>query len=467
MIKKLFFTAIVCFSNFALISQNNNYSLHFKVNGLMDTVVYLAGYYGDRNTVVDTAYPKQGKFEFEGKNELPGGIYFLVDQDKSKLFEFIVDRDQNFTIKTDTISFIHNLKIRGSNENELFFNYVQLSESLHQHAGEIRRKMQAEAAESERNNYNNTLKEINDSINQFKQQFVVNHPDHLMTLIFNALQQPDIPDTLDQSNPDFKRIQYQLYKNNYWNNVPLHDPRIIRTPVFQNKLKTFFDKIVYQHPDSLTNEIDRVLAKTDTSDIVFNYLIWHFIEQYDQEEVMGMDKIFVHLAKTYFGDSTRVITSESILNKIRKRADQIAPLLIGEPAPNMILLDTNDRFYSFYNIESDFIILFFYDFDCGVCKQEIRILKPLIDTIPLNVEVFAVCTDTNLKKWRKKIYEYDISDWANVNATRSITENYHDLYDVYATPMIYVLNRKREIIAKKIAVNQLYQFLIHYNRKNE
>jgi len=43
----------------------------------------------------------------------------------------------------------------------------------------------------------------------------------------------------------------------------------------------------------------------------------------------------------------------------------------------------------------------------------------------------------------------------NVNGTRSITANFHDLYDIYGTPVIYVLDNKKNIIAKRITAEQL------------
>ncbi len=466
MVKKFIFTAFVCFTFINLYSQESAYSIHFKIKGLNDSLLYLASYYGDKNTIADTAYRKNGKYTFDGNTSLPGGVYFLVSQEKTKLIEFIVDKEQEFTITTDTTEMILNTKIQGSFENEIFFDYVHFTESLHKLANSLNQELKDPGlTDAIREKKTQVLNVINDSINKYKVKLLREHPNHIISIIFRTIQQIEIPDTLDPQHPDYKRIQYQIYKDNYWNNIGLHDPRILRTPVFYDKLSVFFDKVVYQHPDSIIKEIDKVLSRTDSSDIVFNYLIWHFIEQYDQEEIMGMDKVFVHLARNYFGDSTRVRTSESVVKKIRDRAEKVAPLLIGNKAPNLILLDTANTFTSFYNIKSDYLLLFFYDYDCGVCKKEIKILKPLIDSTSFDIKVFSVCTDTNLAKWKDKIQQYKIQDWVNVNATRSITESYHDLYDIYATPMIYLLNREREIIAKKISANQLYQFLKYYDSK--
>jgi hypothetical protein len=100
-------------------------------------------------------------------------------------------------------------------------------------------------------------------------------------------------------------------------------------------------------------------------------------------------------------------------------------------------------------------------------KRSKKKLKALQDSLVFDVQIFAICTDTNLTSWKNKIKDYKIENWANANGTRSITQDYHKLYDVYATPLIYILNKKREIIAKKISAKQIEQFLKHYSTKKE
>ncbi len=98
-------------------------------------------------------------------------------------------------------------------------------------------------------------------------------------------------------------------------------------------------------------------------------------------------------------------------------------------------------------------------------KKKIKSIKELTKTGKPDIAVFAVCVDTNLAKWKKAIVEKDV-DWINVNGTRSVTPDYHDLYDIYSTPVIYLLNRKKEIIAKRISGKQISGFLEHYEKRN-
>ena len=75
------------------------------------------------------------------------------------------------------------------------------------------------------------------------------------------------------------------------------------------------------------------------------------------------------------------------------------------------------------------------------------------------MKIFAVCSDTSLTKWKNFLHKFKITNWVNVNGTRSATENYHDLYDIISTPTIYVLDRNKKIIAKRIGHKELFEII--------
>ncbi len=80
-----------------------------------------------------------------------------------------------------------------------------------------------------------------------------------------------------------------------------------------------------------------------------------------------------------------------------------------------------------------------------------------------DIEVFAVCSDTNMREMKNYIRQYDM-DWINVNGPRAYTANYHDLYDIYSTPIIYLLDEKKTILAKRLTVEQIESFIEHHSR---
>ena len=71
-----------------------------------------------------------------------------------------------------------------------------------------------------------------------------------------------------------------------------------------------------------------------------------------------------------------------------------------------------------------------------------------------DLEIFSVCVNGDLDKWKKSIGERQMP-WINVNGTRSATPDFHDLYDIHGTPVIYLLDREMKIIAKRISADQI------------
>jgi hypothetical protein len=53
-------------------------------------------------------------------------------------------------------------------------------------------------------------------------------------------------------------------------------------------------------------------------------------------------------------------------------------------------------------------------------------------------------------------------NWINVDGPRTATGDYHEQYDIISTPVIYLLNERKEIIAKKLAANKVELFLENY-----
>ena len=55
-------------------------------------------------------------------------------------------------------------------------------------------------------------------------------------------------------------FQFNYYKENFWNNMDFSDERILRTPIFFNKMDTYLNKLTVQDPDSIKKSAD-VLVK--------------------------------------------------------------------------------------------------------------------------------------------------------------------------------------------------------------
>lgn len=451
-------------------ASSSSDGFHVKVNieGISDTVLYMANYYGDKTYLTDTAFrDKKGRFVFEADTMLPAGIYILAGQSNNKYLEFIMDHNQRFEISTSLKGLPTKINFKNSPENTLFLSYI--NESIHvRKASDSLRKIigKRELSEDSLSMINHKMVLLKDSLDTFQKEIIEKHGDSYVAAILRAMQDtPELHES-DFNDGTYDTIQaYQYYKNHYFDNIDLSDARMLRTPLYHRLVSNYFNKVLYQQTDTIIREADRIISLARPNRETFKYVIWYLTYTFESSKIMGFDEIFVHMVDNYYAKGLAYWADFSVVKSLMKRADELRNILVGHVAPNMILLDTLGTFKSLYQIKSKYVIVLFYEPDCAHCRSEIKELNNWIPENPLDVKVYAVCADTSISKWKKFIKKNKL-DWIHVNGTRTVTADYHKLYDIKTTPTIYLLDEKKTIIAKQLKSDQLFPFILNYDKRN-
>jgi thiol-disulfide isomerase/thioredoxin len=180
-----------------------------------------------------------------------------------------------------------------------------------------------------------------------------------------------------------------------------------------------------------------------------------------------MDAVFVHMAKNYYMTGQAFWADSTTIAKISERARKLEYSLCNNTAPNLIMKDTAGVFQILHAIQKDYTIAYFWDPECGHCKKVTPKVKEFYDKFKdeLDVEIYAVCTNADEKEsWIKYINENNL-DWINVEDPEQKTA-YKYLYDIYSTPVIYLLDKDKKIIAKRIGAEDLEGFIKHHKKKS-
>jgi peroxiredoxin len=461
------FLSVTCFFllMLPLIAFPEGYQIKFRIKGLHDTTCMVANYYGNGTYVKDTLkVDGSGRFTFAAKEDLPKGIYLVVITDKN-YFEFIVDKDKKFSMETELKDVYGKMTLKDSPENALFYDYLAYNRTMFEKITVLdKRREKLKDQQDSTQLINEKIDSLNSAIVKYKLDLVKKHPDSFVAFFINAMKEPEVPEIpiLANGRKD-STFTYRYFKTHFWDGTDFTDDRLLRTPIFHNKLKKYFDQVLIQKPDTIIKEIDFYIELTRPNAEMFKYMVWFATNHYETSEVMGFDRIFVHVIDAYYVTGQASWTNKTVLENLIKKANKLKPILIGEKAPNMIMLDTSNQLVSMHNLKADYLILLFWDPDCGHCEQEIPKLKKFYDEYKekYNMEIFAVCSDTSLVKWKKSIIKRQMN-WINVDGPRTLTGDFHEQYDIVTTPVIYILNRKKEIIAKHLGVDQIPQFLKNY-----
>ncbi len=436
------------------------YSIKVKFLNLKDTICYLGNYYGDKSVIKDTGrVDSKGICTFQGDEKLPGGIYLIITPSK-KYFEFLFDRDMNISFEADTTDFVNTLKIKGSPDNQLFYEYLRFISKKSKDAEPLRLEIKKHSKNAD------SLKMLTDQmtiidkeVKKYKLDFIAQHPDCLLSSVFNASWEPDLPEApLLQNGKRDSAYIYRYYKQHYLDKINFTDDRLLLTPVFHPKLKTYLTQLTIQMPDSVIAAADYLIEKTKDNKEMFKYIVWYITNYSETSNIMGFDAIFVHMVEKYYMTNKAFWVSAANLDKIVSRAKILKNLLLGAKTPNLTVQDTSYVYQTLYNIKSKYTVLYFWDPTCGHCQKETPKLVDLYNKLHnKGVEVFALCTDPNLEEWKKYIIEHKLN-WINVMDMQNIT-GFHSIYDIFSTPVIYLLDENKVILAKRLSVEQLEGFL--------
>ncbi|MBL0343197.1 MAG: redoxin domain-containing protein [Bacteroidetes bacterium] len=436
------------------------YNIKVKVNGVKDSLCYLANYFGDKQYLKDSCKADaSGNFAFKGAEKLAGGIYLIVVPGK-KYFELIIDKEQNFSVETVMDDFVANMKIKGSNENTIFYDYLHFIAIKSKEVEPL--KIELESAKDNKaktDEIRSKIIAIDSAVVKYKNEFEQQHPEMLLTKVFRVTDEVKLPEKVLKADGTVDSLfMYQYYKQHFFDHIDLTDDRLLLTPVFHPKLEQYFKKLTLQMPDSINKEADHIISQLKPGSEMFKYVVWWITNSYETSNIMGMDAVFVHMAENYYTKEKAFWIDDTQLFKIQDRAKVLKPILIGAKVKNLTLKDSLGVPKSLYDIKVQYTILYFWDPDCGHCQKVTPKLKDYYDKVKSKgVQVYAVCTEVEMDKWKKYISEKKL-DWINV-ADAEIRNNFRHDFDISSTPQIFLLDENKCIVAKRIEVESLEEIL--------
>jgi len=461
---------IFALSSTSLLAKAGGYKISFTIPQIKDTIAYFGYYFADKKYAHDTVhFNSKGVGTISGKKSLDGGIYMLIFPTmKNKYFEILVDKDQTFSLTADTTDFLKTIKVKGSEELTQFYDYQQKMISFHDRAEKLNKAYREDRKDTAKSSaIRKKLIGINEEVQNYWKGIASKNPKSLLGKLTKAMIEVKVPDTLKApkyiANKDsaLQTIKYDWAKDHFFDNIDLSDPRLLRTPIYYQKLNYFITKVVIQRPDSIIKEANKLIKLAGGNKETYRYMVAYMLGYYERSHIMGMDKVFVNIAENYYLNGKADWADSTFLAKIRDRVTKIEPNLIGNKAPDLIRMTKQDSsgFISLYQTKAEYIILVFWDPDCGHCKKAMPVIKDVYDTYKKNgVKVFAVNTQVKRKDWDKFILDKDLQNFINVYDPYNFS-NFRNFYDIYSTPVIYLLDKDKKIIAKRIDAEQLGELL--------
>ena len=314
-------------------------------------------------------------------------------------------------------------------------------------------------------NYSDLNKELND----YRNNIIKQNPESMLAALLISRKETSIPNAKPITRQDSLN-NYDFYKKHYWDGITFMDDRIIRTPFFLPKVEKYFREVVSPAPDSIIKESDYLLLRARSAPEMYKFLLNWLTDEYINPKYMGQDAVFVHLFEKYHSKGISSWLNEKQMTAISNRAYMLMSNLIGEQAANLEMVDSAGKSAALYDVKAPFVVVCFWDPTCSHCREEVPRLDSLYHAKweKEGVKIYGVLTEPKeLVKWREFINKYNLQSWINVYQTeeqKKIIEDakkpsYKQLYDVTQTPTLYLLDKDKRIIAKKLTWQQMDDLL--------
>ncbi|NIJ55762.1 TlpA family protein disulfide reductase [Dyadobacter arcticus] len=437
------------------------YHIEATIKGIRDSSLVIGHYNRSHNQFVpkDTAKADaNGKMLFEGNTALPGGLYVVLFPGNQRWVELVYSgKETNFSIETDTTDIIGNMKVTGSKENELFYNYQR---ELRNGSKQLEILGKSSSVDSK-----SQMKTIQDSFSAYRLKMLKENQDSFTVKLLNMSADPEIPAAPKLTNGKTDSIWvFNYYKSHYWDSFDFADTRIVNTPFLEPKMERYFKNLVVQTPDSLIKEADYMVRKVSANKDAKNWLIFYIANQYENPKTVGTEAVWVHMANKYYLSGEMNVADDN-RKRIAEKVNTLKDLLVNKTFPALTLTDPTGKKVSVQTIQANYTVLFFFAPTCGHCKEASPALKAFYDKNKANgVKVMTISTEHNMEEWKSFIKTYHFEELINgYDALKQI--DFNRKFDVVTTPMIYVLDKNKKIIARKMPIEQLEDFLNYYQNK--
>jgi len=463
-------------------TPKKGYEVKVKIDGYSHDTLILGYRLGSKTYVRDTTVGRdtKGYYVFKKDTILEGGVYLILTKPNNYYFEFLVsgDNEQHLTLDTkiEGADMVKNLKVQGSEDNRVFVEYLHYlgkkskeSESANKRAMELDSLIRTTATEEQKKTWGDEkskhiefLQNMSKEVEQYQKSMIAKNPSFLSSKLIQAAQQPTVPKEIEVKGQPYP---YYYFKEHYWDGFDWSDKRLIRTPVFEQKMEYYLEKLTIQAPDSCIIGCDYILLNITkgNSKEMFQFAAAHLLNKYAGSKVICMDKVYVYLGDKYYcGTKKPEWIDKEQLEKICENVNDLRYAQCGQQAQEINLIDIKtNKPVSLYSLKSRFVAVYFWDPACGNCTKNSQKFVPVYEKWKSRgFEIYGICSKSidEVEECKKKIDEVGMK-WLNTTEKNYPLAVIKKMYDVKMNPFMYLLDKDKKILYKRLDPEQVDEIL--------
>ncbi len=476
-ISLIFFNALI---------YSQGYEIRLKAPDFAGQEVILAEYFTTRMVPKDTVILNlMGEATFSGKTSFEGGLYIFYFSGKY-FFDFMLDKDQRFSVSADSSDLVSKIVFEGSEDNQRFYQYKKYLAEKREEQKLFTEELERAGNGSDSVRINKKLEKLNEEMGAYIDEMIKENEALFFSTFLKAMKEERAPEEIVTGTRRQKdSIQYVYYKNHYFDNFDISDLRLLHTPLYEPKVKTYINKVVPQHPDSLIVAVDQLIEKSRSDEAIFRYMLITLFNNYAESKLMGMDKVYFHIAEKYYIPEA-TWSSKDFIDKLKENLEKSKPTFIGNIAPDFELKGIPKEHFAMAEMDADikkdphigfsfmlsqinaeYTLLYFWESDCGHCQKSTPVLYDVFEKYKdQGVQVLAIHVINSVEgkvKWIDFVNEHGMLDW--INCWSPYNNDFRKEYNLLSFPQLFLLDKDKKIVAKNLSPEQADDILNRFLNK--
>jgi hypothetical protein len=287
----------------AVFAFGEGYNIGINISSAQNSQVKLAYYYLGNIFVKDSIeFDNNGSGVFRADTLLPQGLYKLY-LDESNHFDFLLGSDQKLSISKESFT-SSEIKISGAIETEEFAKYTVFLKEMQTKGADLNKKLET-ATPDEKAGLQAEMAKLTPEVQAYWFNIKEKYPNTFLSafLLANYVTTPDItdfPEEVQQNDSLLLLARFNYQKAHYWDYFDYTDERFLYTPLFKPKLETWFTKVLYQNYDSIKPAVYQFIEGVRPNKRIFQFAVSWFLNSSISSNIMGMDALFVDLARSFY-----------------------------------------------------------------------------------------------------------------------------------------------------------------------
>ncbi|MGW8316967.1 MAG: thioredoxin-like domain-containing protein [Bacteroidales bacterium] len=427
--------------------QAQPYIIQGTIENAEEGRVFLASYYGDSFTIVDSLQSESGFFYFMLGEEVPAGIYRIIYTtrengvlNENRFVEFIFNKE-NFELVVTVGAQGPEPVFQNSLENEVYTQFMAYEleyESAIMGLYSRLYRQQPGACDS-------VTADEYDALQRDRARFMdslsARYPGLYAVRIMNAFRSPFIPGSMTHQ----ERID--TLKISFFDQARIDDPALLYAPVYNFKLIDYLSLFkvdtltLFEQEMEFITAVDQIMDHVSSEPGLREFVVDFLMEGF---EMLGMEQVQVHLADHYLDETCETDVAELV----RERMEGYRQMSPGRYAPDFVVMDVQGSSHRLSMLERPYVLVVFWASSCIHCRETLpELLEWYQDENDIGLEVIAISIDTSTVAFERYMAQLQ-PDWITAHDPLGWNGRIASQYFVYATPTMFLLDPYRKILAR-------------------